>query len=295
MKKVIAGLPSASVMVLSISAIATFAVTGCATKPTYQTTTQAGPKIITNAQGVPNYYLVKRGDTVSQIASNYRLNYRQIGAMNNLDSKYTIYTGQWLKLWEGQPVPAPAALNRYNTTYTEPRYNAPIYRPPVSTPSPYTASNTVSKPLPNAGTQSPAYNPNANINTNVNTGTAQALGYEYPSRSPVIRNFDASSGNMGMWFAGKVGDPVLASQAGTVLYAGDGLPEYGNLIMIRHSDNYITAYAHNSQLLVKEGDQVQRSQQIARMGNSGQTNQVALEFQVRLNGSPIDPRTVLGR
>ena len=100
---------------------------------------------------------------------------------------------------------------------------------------------------------------------------------------------------MGMWFAGTMGDPVLASQSGTVLYSGNGLPEYGNLIMIRHSDNYITAYAHNSTLLVKEGDAVQRGQRIANMGSSGQTNQVGLEFQVRLNGNPIDPRAVLGR
>ena len=79
------------------------------------------------------------------------------------------------------------------------------------------------------------------------------------------------------------------------MYAGNGLQEYGNLIMIRHSDNYITAYAHNSELLVKEGDSVQRGQRIASMGNSGQTNQVGLEFQVRLNGNPVDPRSVLGR
>ena len=100
---------------------------------------------------------------------------------------------------------------------------------------------------------------------------------------------------MGMWFAGKLGDPVQASQAGTVLYAGNGLQEYGNLIMIRHSDDYITAYAHNSELLVKEGDPIQRGQRIATMGSSGQTNQVALEFQVRLNGNPVDPRTILPR
>jgi lipoprotein NlpD len=100
---------------------------------------------------------------------------------------------------------------------------------------------------------------------------------------------------MGMWFAGQEGDPVQASQSGTVLYAGNGLEEYGNLIMIRHSDNYITAYAHNSQLLVSEGEQVQSGQRIATMGSSGQTNQVGLEFQVRLNGNPIDPRAVLGR
>ncbi|MBO1530231.1 M23 family metallopeptidase [Psychrobacter sp. F1192] len=241
-------------------------MTGCATKPTYQSATHSRPTIITNSQGVPNYHLVKRGDTVSQIAARYRLNYRQIGALNNLDSKYTIYTGQWLKLWHGdQRAPArPAHNNTYNVN-TTPTTPQPQYTPPAN--------------------PTPAYQATANATS----------GYEYPSRNQVIRNFDAASGNMGMWFAGKMGDPVLASQSGTVLYSGDGLPEYGNLIMIRHSDSYITAYAHNSQLLVKEGDSVQRGQRIANMGSSGQTNQVALEFQVRLNGNPIDPRAVLGR
>lgn len=235
---------------------------GCATKPTYQQPNQSGPKIITNAQGVPNFHLVKRGDTVSQIAERYGLDYRQVGAMNGLDSKYTIYSGQWLKLWQG-------AAQNYNTAASTQRPTAAprhTYIPPVtSAPS------------------SPSYQPAANT----------TLGYVYPSSNQVVRNFDASTGNMGMWFAGSLGDPVIASQSGTVLYAGNGLPEYGNLIMIRHSENYITAYAHNTQLLVKEGDEVQRSQRIATMGSSGQTNQVGLEFQVRLNGNPIDPRTVL--
>lgn len=265
MKKLISGKQLATAALIGTLAVA---ITGCATKPTYQTPTQSSPTIITNSQGVPNYHLVRRGDTVSQIASRYRLNYRQVGALNGLDSKYTIYSGQWLKLWHGeQSAPArPASNNNYNVSA------APSTPPQQYTPPPTTGST-------------PVYEMTANSTS----------GYEYPSRNQVIRNFDASAGNMGMWFAGKMGDPVLASQSGTVLYSGDGLPEYGNLIMIRHSDSYITAYAHNSQLLVKEGDVVQSGQRIANMGSSGQTNQVALEFQVRLNGNPIDPRAVLGR
>ena len=264
MKKLIAGSRFATVALIGTLTAATLTMVGCATKPTYQSANQAGPKIITNAQGVPNYHRVQRGDTVSQIAERYRLSYRQIGSLNGLDSKYTIYSGQWLKLWQGTP----ADNNRYNAPTT----TQPPYRPPVTS-------------MPNNSSQSPVYEVTANATS----------GYEYPSRNQVIRNFDAAAGTMGMWFAGNIGDPVLASQSGTVLYSGDGLPEYGNLIMIRHSDNYITAYAHNSQLLVKEGDAVQRGQRIANMGNSGQTNQVGLEFQVRLNGNPIDPRAVLGR
>ncbi len=273
MKKLISGSQLATAALVGTLAVA---VVGCATKPTYQNASQPAPQIIVNSQGVPNYHLVKRGDTVSQIAARYRLNYRQVGALNGLDSQYTIYTGQWLKLWQGnERAPARnvnANANRYNATATPPPRQQQYTPPTTTTPPPTTG-------------QKPAYTVTAN----------STAGYEYPTRNQVIRNFDASSGAMGMWFAGSQGDPVLASQAGSVLYAGDGLTEYGNLIMIRHSGNYITAYAHNSQLLVKEGEQVQRGQRIATMGSTGQTDRVALQFQVRLNGSPIDPRAVLGR
>lgn len=274
--------PLAIKLLVGSISVAALTMTGCATKPTYQNTRNAGPQIVTNGQGVPNYHLVKRGDTVSDIASRYRLNYRQIGAMNNLDSKYTIYSGQWLKLWQGgenaQRAPnrtTTSSNNQYNTQYSS-AGNNPNNGPAANTPI-YSSNNST--------TATPVYEATANSTS----------GYAYPSNNQVVRNFDAASGNMGMWFAGKVGDPVMASQGGTVLYSGNGLAEYGNLIMIRHSDNYITAYAHNSQLLVKEGEQVQSGQRIAAMGNSGQTNQVGLEFQVRLNGNPIDPRSVLGR
>ena len=267
MKKLIAGSRFITVALLGTMAAATVTMVGCATKPTYQSANQAGPKIITNNQGVPNYHRVQRGDTVSQVAARYNLNYRQIGSLNGLDSKYTIYSGQWLKLWQGE-LARDSNNNRYNTQSAPVQ---PTYTPPVTSTPNYS--------------QPPVYEVTANATS----------GYEYPTRNQITRNFDAASSTMGMWFAGNVGDPVQASQAGTVLYSGNGLPEYGNLIMIRHSDNYITAYAHNSQLLVKEGDSVQRGQRIANMGNSGQTNQVGLEFQVRLNGNPIDPRAVLGR
>ena len=267
MKKLIAGSRFITVALLGTVAAATVTMVGCATKPTYQSANQAGPKIITNNQGVPNYHRVQRGDTVSQVAARYNLNFRQIGALNGLDSKYTIYSGQWLKLWQGEPA-RDSNNNRYNTQSAPVQ---PTYTPPVTSTPNYS--------------QPPVYEVTANATS----------GYEYPTRNQITRNFDAASGTMGMWFGGNAGDSVQASQSGTVLYSGNGLPEYGNLIMIRHSDNYITAYAHNSQLLVKEGDSVQRGQRIANMGNSGQTNQVGLEFQVRLNGNPIDPRAVLGR
>lgn len=235
-------------------------LSGCATKPVYQNA--GGPNIQVNARGVPNFYKVQSGDTVSEIAARYGLNYRQLGALNRLDSRYTIYAGQWLKLWEGGNMAPPVSVNR-----AQPVRNAPTYSaPPVQNnrPAPQT-SNGVS-----------------------------ATGYTYPTTNPVTKNFNASTGEMSMWFSGRTGDPIVASKSGQVLYAGNGLPEYGNLVMIRHDDRYITVYAHNEQLFVKEGDRVQTGQRIASMGSSGQTSQVGLEFQVREDGSPVDPRGVLG-
>ena len=96
----------------------------------------------------------------------------------------------------------------------------------------------------------------------------------------------------GIRFGGNVGDPIVAAANGQVVYAADGLKEYGNLVLIKHIDGYITAYAHNSKMLVKSGDNVVAGQKIAEMGSSG-TTQTMLEFQVRLDGKPINPANIL--
>lgn len=219
-------------------------LTGCAS-PAMPPSTQASTQqvhantqaILINEQGVPNRYLVKSGDTVSRIAQRYGLNYREIGRLNHLDSRYTIYTGSWLTLWNAHT----------NTSY-----------------------------LPS----------NQNIKV--------AKGFMFPSDNRVIGEFNKSNGIIGMWFEGRLNDPVRASQDGRVIYAGEGLSEYGKLIMIEHSDGVVTAYAHNHQFLVAQDQMVRRGQQIATMGNTaGRQGKVALEFQVRLYGEPIDPRSIL--
>ena len=96
----------------------------------------------------------------------------------------------------------------------------------------------------------------------------------------------------GIRFGGNVGDPVMAAANGQVVYAADGLKEYGNLVLVKHIDGYISAYAHNSKMLVKSGQNVTAGQQIAEMGSSG-TNRTMLEFQIRLDGKPINPANIL--
>lgn len=108
----------------------------------------------------------------------------------------------------------------------------------------------------------------------------------------MIQQFNPATNVKGLRYGGNLGDPIYVAENGQVVYAADGLKEYGNLVLIKHIDGYITAYAHNSKMLVKSGDNVTAGQKIAEMGSSG-TNRVMLEFQIRLDGKPINPANII--
>ena len=113
-----------------------------------------------------------------------------------------------------------------------------------------------------------------------------------PSNGAILQQYNLASNIKGTRYSGNVGDPVFAAADGQVVYAADGLKEYGNLVLVKHINGYITAYAHNSKLNVKSGQNVTAGQKIAEMGSTG-TNRTMLEFQVRLDGKPINPTAVL--
>ena len=113
-----------------------------------------------------------------------------------------------------------------------------------------------------------------------------------PSNGSVIANYNIANNIKGIRFGGNQGDPIFAAADGQVVYAADGLKEYGNLVLVKHIDGYITAYAHNSKMLVKSGQTVTAGQKIAEMGSSGASSTM-LEFQVRLDGKPINPANIL--
>lgn len=122
----------------------------------------------------------------------------------------------------------------------------------------------------------------------------QSSGWLWPAEGPVLSRFDPGPGmRHGIDIGGKIGAPVRAARSGTVLYSGSGLRGYGRLIIIRHDKNYITAYAHNAQLLVSEGASVKAGQVIARMGQSGNAGRVMLHFELREQGRPKDPLAYL--
>ena len=117
------------------------------------------------------------------------------------------------------------------------------------------------------------------------------MGWIWPASGTLIAGFDEAK-NKGYDIAGKAGDPVLAAADGRVVYAGAGLRGYGNLIILKHNNTYLTAYAHNQTLLVKEDQSVQKGQKIAEMGNSD-ADRVKLHFEIRRQGKPVDPSRYL--
>ncbi|VEW11412.1 Murein hydrolase activator NlpD precursor [Moraxella caviae] len=269
---------------------AAIVLAGCASKPTYQSGASASEKVLTNNRGVPNRYLVKQGDTVSKIAERYGLNWRELGRMNNLDGNYTIYTGQWLTLWQGS---ANNNVGRVQNTRTQ-------SQPPRQSTNTRTQTNTQATRNPTPSQPAPVAPAPAAASTNTPIiGSAGVMQFSYPvaKNVPVVRRFGTVTINgqtvssEGMWFSGTDNEAVLASRAGTVIHA-DGNNVQGSMVMIQHSDGFVTSYIHIKDASVRSGDSVRAGQQIAKMKR--QSNGASLlEFRVAKNSAYVDPLMVL--
>lgn len=150
----------------------------------------------------------------------------------------------------------------------------------------FKTTKTTSKP----STTKPTLKPSTTKSPSVVKPTVNAkLTWQWPTRGKVISTYSKSAtGRKGIDIAGKAGQTIVAAAAGKVVYAGNGLPRYGNLLIVKHNDVYLSAYAHNTTLLVKEGDYVKAGQKIARLGSTG-TQKNQLHFEIRRNGKPVDP------
>ena len=246
---------------------------------------RAPAKMVASADnaGKPGYYSVKSGDTLIRIGMDNGQSWRDIARWNNIENPNLIETGQVLRV-------------------TPPEETGVVVRPVsstnvVTTPAP---ANTASAPAPASNTASvrpPASSanpPNASTPTNnlANSDSAEdTVSFQWPTRGNVLAGFDEVK-NKGIDIAGKAGDPVLAAADGKVVYAGSGLRGYGNLVILKHNNTYLTAYAHNQSLLVKEDQAIKRGQKIAEMGNSD-ADQVKLHFEIRRQGKPVDPAKYL--
>jgi len=236
-------------------------------------------------------YVVKRGDTLFSIAFRYGWDWKALAARNNVPEPYTIHVGQTIR-FDG----------RSNSTSTAVAA-APVVLPQTTTgssssPSGSIKTTIITRPVgaPSGSSGTPATTPvTTPVNTPVVAGARSASGWGWPASGVLISKFSSNGSlNKGIDIAGDLGQPVLAASDGAVVYAGSGLRGYGELVIIKHSDTYVSAYGHNRRLLVREGQQVKAGQAIAEMGSTG-TDRVKLHFEIRRQGKPVDPLEFLPR
>ncbi|ASL27454.1 peptidoglycan DD-metalloendopeptidase family protein [Azotobacter chroococcum] len=223
-------------------------------------------------------HVVSRGESISSIAMRYGWDWRELAARNGIAAPYVIHPGQRIQLGParqgdtGQTVrqPAPAA--------TVAPAAASARLPTVATaPLKPAEGKTQAKPAATAPDARPAMS------------SRSPSGWAWPAEGPLVGRFSSNGSlNKGIDIGGQLGQPVVAASDGSVVYAGGGLRGYGELIIIKHSDIYVSAYGHNRRLLVREGQQVKAGQTIAEMGSTG-TDRVKLHFEIRRQGKPVDP------
>ncbi len=239
-------------------------------------------------RGKPGYYTVQRGDVLIRIGLDHGQSWRDLARWNQLENPNLIEVGQVLRV-----VPPDAQVQD----------NGVIARPvtPAGGPStPAMASSpapVAPAPAASAASAAPPAAAPASVPTH-SAGSAPASpamaatpNFAWPARGPVITPFDEVR-NKGLDIAGQAGDPVLAAADGQVVYAGAGLRGYGQLIIIKHNNSFLSAYAHNQKLLVQEDQRVRRGQTIAEMGSTD-ADRVKLHFEIRREGRPVDPAKFL--
>lgn len=227
-------------------------------------------------------HTVTRGDTLYSIAWQYGYDYRQVASWNSIDEPYQIFPGQELVIiapdWRRIPDRPPPG--RSASRESAPSDMASPSKRPAVVASRQRADRQASGPKSVASAPSPAPKPKPKPTHNVT--------WAWPTDGEVVERYADRKGRKGINIKGSAGQPVRASAAGNVVYSGDGLIGYGNLVIIKHDDVYLSAYAHNRKLLVKEGEKVRRGQKIAEMGHTLKRGSI-LHFEIRRNGKPVDP------
>lgn len=275
-----------------------------------------------------NTYKVNKGDTMFLIAYLAGIDVKELAALNNMTEPYSLSLGQTLKISNcgtktvttTVPVKQPAVATTTTTTVAAPAEPAVTYTPgangtqmgsdgtiigpiksgagvansapamvPVAT-TPVTPATTPSVPT------TPVENTNSTpINANVVAPIASNVAWQWPTSGNIIQGFsNTDGGNKGIDISGSRGQAVKAAASGRVVYAGNALRGYGNLIIIKHNDDFLSAYAHNDKILVTDQQEVKAGQEIAKMGSSG-TNTVKLHFEIRYKGKSVDPVRYLPR
>lgn len=239
-------------------------------------------------------YMIQKGDTLYSVAFEHGLDYREVADLNNIANPATIQIGQKIQLAvTDSAVPANAVVRTSGTLVVK---NQPrVAKLPYSEQAmaqiekmqqepgavaTIAAAPVIEKPVTVARPQESE------------SGADDGMQWGVPAKGKLISGFSESANRKGVDIAGNKGQPIQASAAGKVVYSGSGLRGYGKLVIIKHNPTYLSAYAHNDKILVKEGQSVSKGQKIAEMGNSD-ADQVKLHFEIRKFGKPVDPAKYL--
>lgn len=268
-------------------------------------------------------YVVATGDTLYSIAFRNGVDFRDLAQWNNVAAPYTIWPGQTLKL--APPSAAHTTVAASSVAATGATSQIPVASPKVAAtaaapvfepvtagtagasepavasathgmtpPAPSTSAATTVVPVAGTPTPAPTVAP-APAPVPVASGASRAvsgLTWRWPADGALIKRFSKGDAIPGIEIGGKAGDPVRAAADGVVVYSGNGLVGYGELVIIKHSDSFLSAYGHNRKRLVKEGQRVSAGQKVAEMGSTGTTRN-ELQFQIRKDGNPVDPLAYL--
>ncbi len=307
----------------SLSGLMLLAMVGCATN-LHKTASVAKPPLIVRSPPAfqppapdtqrspvetnrPGYYTVKPGDTLIRIGLETGQNWRDLQRWNNLERPNLIEVGQVLRLTPSMPETSAVTSRVPSRIASSPALPSATTPQPQGVPGTITTTSLppmapVAEPVVAVAANPPSPTHSASATSTASSVTPPAatsgrdagetdLIWLWPAAGPLVSSFDETR-NKGVAIAGRAGDPVFAAADGRVVYAGSGLRGYGNLIIVKHNDTYLTAYAHNQALLVKEDQPVKRGQKIAEMGASD-TDRIQLHFEVRKRGKPIDPTRIL--
>jgi len=242
--------------------------------------------------GKPGYYTIRRGDSLMRIGLDTGQAWRDIARWNGIENPNLIEVGQVIRVVPPVgAVASSAASDAPSVAVTRPVTSSSV--------TPVTPGTVVPGPAPAASAAASAAAPVASASTSAAAASAapaavageDEIAFIWPSSGVLLAGFDEAK-NKGVDLGGKPGDPVQAAADGRVVYAGAGLRGYGNLVILKHNNTYLTAYAHNQTLLVKEDQSVRKGQKIAEMGNSD-ADRVKLHFEIRRQGKPVDPAKYL--
>lgn len=250
----------------------------------------------------PQAYTVQKGDTLYGIALEHGLDYREVAEWNGIEPPYTIRVGQPVKLASaGQPAVVATPLKPIPAVESGEGEEPLLKTQPKAVKHPYSPQGDSDPLRAKARAESyaeqaerPAPAKPAEEREPVERKEAapdddERIEWSWPAAGKLLAGFNESSGSAkGLDIGGKSGQPVFAAASGKVVYSGSGLRGYGKLVIIKHNKTYLSAYAHNHQILVKEGQNVTKGQKIAEMGDSD-ADQVKLHFEIRRLGKPVDP------